>query len=205
VNEFCSDVRGSNPFSTSRIRPGAARFLFPRGRCAEAMVGQLQANDWRGQILGPHGSGKSALVAALIPAIEQAGRRPLLIALHDNQRRMPVDWNRLTAPGCATVLIVDGYEQLGRWARFKLKRFCRRRRAGLLVTAHKPVGLPDLCRLTPDLGLAQKIVDQLLGEQRSVIAPSEVAECFFRHRGNLREMLFGLYDLYEQRRRSTSA
>ena len=48
-------------------------------------------NGWWGEILGPHGAGKSALLATLIPAVERAGRRPVLVELHDGQRRLPLD------------------------------------------------------------------------------------------------------------------
>jgi energy-coupling factor transporter ATP-binding protein EcfA2 len=68
------------------VPAGAVGFRFPPGQSAEQLVEQLRANQWRGQVLGPHGSGKSTLLAALLPAMERAGQRPLVVELHDGQR-----------------------------------------------------------------------------------------------------------------------
>ena len=186
-----------NPFCTRRVRPGAIPFLFADDTTAATLVARLRANDWRGQIVGPHGSGKSALLAALIPAIERAGRQVLLLELHDAERSLPRDFWRGPQLASATLPIVDGYEQLGRWTRFRLKRCCRR----LLVTAHTSVGLPDLCRTAVDLDLACRVAAQLQQGHTPLVSARDVAERFPRHVGNLRELLFDLYDLYEQRQR----
>lgn len=53
-----------NPFSTTFIRPGAIPFLFPNDQTIQDVVRQLAATDWWGQIIGPHGTGKSTLTAA---------------------------------------------------------------------------------------------------------------------------------------------
>ena len=195
-----SPATARNPFSTCRVRPGATPYLFLEGESVAKLLDRLRRNGWCGQIIGPHGSGKSALLATLIPAIEDAGRRTLLIELHDRQRRLPVDVYRTPERDSLTLVIVDGYEQLGHFSRFRLRRFCRRRGIGLLATGHGPLGFPDLFHTTTTFELAQQIVGQLLGEQPSVVTPEEVVERFSHHAGNLREMLFDLYDLYERRR-----
>ena len=190
----------ANPFSTRHVRPGAIPFRFPPGRSAEGLLERLARNNWVGQVVGPHGSGKSALVATLIDLIERAGRQPYLIELHDGQRRLPVSRRRRSAFGPGTVLVVDGYEQLGAWSRFALRRLRRRRGVGLVVTSHQSVGLPDLFRTTASLALARQIVHDLLGGGPSPVAAHEVDRPFTSHEGNMREILFDLYDLYEQRR-----
>ena len=119
-----------------RVRPGAMPFLYPPGQCAASIVARLRDSGWRGQIVAPHGCGKSSLLCSLIPAIELAGVRTALVALRDGQRRLPGGLHGLDRLSPPAVLIVDGYEQLRRWNRFWLKRFCRRRRIGLLATAH---------------------------------------------------------------------
>jgi len=188
-----------NPFSTRYVRPGAFPYRFPAGQDAAGLVERLRNNDWRGQIVGPHGSGKSALVATLIDRLQRSGRSTLLIELHDRQRRLPVSSRQMRNLVPGTVIIVDGYEQLAPWRRFLWKRFCRRRGLGLLVTSHASMGLPDLCRTATGLALAQHLVDALLGQSASTIAPEEIRQRFKRRRGNLREVLFDLYDLYEKR------
>ena len=101
-------------------------------------------------------------------------------------------------------MIVDGYEQLGWWARRKLHRQCERRKWGLVVTAHAPVGLPTLATTGTTPELAQALVERLLPGD-GPISVADVAERFARHGGNLREILFDLYDLYEARRPAGSS
>ena len=135
-----------NPFCTRRVRPGAIPFLFPPDQTAEALIERLQTAGWRGEIVGPHGSGKSTLLASLISVLERVGRRTVLVELHDGQRRLPPElWSdaRLETPA---VLVIDGYEQLSRFSRFRLRWFCHRRGVGLLITTHQPMGLPTLCQ-----------------------------------------------------------
>lgn len=191
----------SNPFSTRFVRPGAVPFLFPPGLSAEGLVDRLRGCGWRGQIVGPHGSGKSTLLASLVPAIEAAGRRVCLFELHDGQRRLPSGFPPREAAAQAAVVAVDGYEQLSHWSRFRLRRTCAGLGLGLLVTTHRAVRLPELLRTRPDLALARQIVDQLLAADRALVSPEKVAERFSARRGDLREMLFDLYDVVERRRR----
>jgi hypothetical protein len=186
-----------NPFCSRRIRPGAAPFLFPQDYDADALVERLRHNNWRGEITGPHGGGKSSLVAALMPALEKAGKKPLLVELHDGQRRLPIDLDAACRGAAFELAIIDGYEQLGWLARWKLSSLCRRRGWGLLVTAHASVGLPPICEVAPTPELAARIVAQLAGGG-ATFSPAELGECFARHGGNLREMLFELYDVFER-------
>jgi energy-coupling factor transporter ATP-binding protein EcfA2 len=192
-------VTAENPFSTCHIRPGAIPFFFPPGQSAEQLVESLRVENWWGEIVGPHGSGKSTLLCALIPALRNAGRDPLLIELHDGQRRLPVDLRRTDGLTENTVVIVDGYEQLSLWSRARLKRFCRRRGLGLVVTSHQPAGMPLLFQTAPSVTLTEELVRFLLHGQPALVDSSDLAQRFDRHRGDLREVLFELYDLYEQR------
>ena len=99
-----------------------------------------------------------------------------------------------------TVILVDGYEQLSRWNRLVLKRFCRRRKLGLLVTTHAPAGFFQLYQTAPTIALAEQIIGELLAGRPSPFTSDELAACYARHRADLRETLFELYDLYEHRR-----
>ena len=195
---------GANPFSTRFVRPGSFDYVFEEGEDAGRLVARLRAAAWQGEIVGPHGSGKSALLATLIPEIRRVGKIPLLVELHDGQRRLPANLSGLALNGLAlnSVLIVDGYEQLGFGARFRLaffRRWCfrRRRGIGLLVTAHRSVGFCELYRTRPSVELAAKIVERLLAN----VPREDIQRAFDRRDGNIRETLFDLYDLCEQRRR----
>jgi energy-coupling factor transporter ATP-binding protein EcfA2 len=190
-------LSGENPFCTRRIRPGALKFLYSQGSNAEAILEKLRKNDFRGAIVGPHGSGKSTLLAELTPRLEAEGWRIERIDLHDGQRRLPIDLRRL--PECERrMIVVDGYEQLSFWSRFLLTRRCRRKRWGLIATAHRSVGLPMLYETEVSLELAVRVVESVLQESGTAISHEEIAERYKHSGENLREMLFGLYDLVEE-------
>jgi hypothetical protein len=193
----------SNPFATRYVRPGAISYRWPAGGVAE-FLDRLKACNWRGEIVGPHGSGKSTLLAALAPALEAAGRRVMLFTLGEGARRLPHGGEQLAAAGPGTVVIVDGYEQLSGWARWMLRTACRRRQCGLLVTTHRTSGLPRVTETRVDPAVAVDIVRELVGEHGSV-EPGEVLPALEASRGNLREALFQLYDLYEARRPTANA
>jgi hypothetical protein len=155
----------------------------------------------RGAVHGPHGSGKSALLATLLPALRAAGYVPWQVALHDGQRTLAAeDWRTLRGLPAGSVVAIDGYEQLGRLARWRVRWRCRRRGHGLLVTAHGPAGLPVLVRTEVSPALARRVIARL---RPGVEAPAE-SELSGRLRawgGNLREVLFELYDEHERARR----
>jgi len=189
----------SNPFSTRHVRPGALPFVFPPGLDAEVLVAWLRANNWRGEIVGPHGSGKSTLLATLIPHLVRAGREPLLVTLHDRERSLRAHRALLARAHPGAIVIVDGYEQLALWNKWRLRRYCRRRKAGLVVTAHDSVGLPALATTTVDFETAEAVF-RLLVPAAGHVDRDDLAAALARNPGNLREALFDLYDLYEVRR-----
>lgn len=194
----------SNPFATRYTRPGAIEYRWPAGNSPAELIARLQALSWRGEIAGPHGSGKSTLLAALAPALEASGRQVMTFTLAEGMRRLPGGNAQLSKAGPTTIVIVDGYEQLSGWSRWMLRSACRRRRSGLLVTTHRPTGLPRLLTTSVEPDVAIQIVSQLVGPGGSV-RPEEVLPALEASRGNLREALFHLYDLFEQRRPAPAA
>lgn len=193
----------ANPFASACVRPGALPFLFPPDESIAGLVERLRANHWHGQIVGPHGSGKSTLLAALLPAIEAAGRRVELVRWVGGVMQAEP-----AAPGPAhgtkpPLLVVDGFEQCGWVARCGWKLRSRALGHGLLVTAHRDVGLPTIYETCVDESLAQRVVDELLGSERGGIAREDVAAALAAQQGNLRDALFQLYDRFEAHRTSS--
>ena len=127
---------------------------------------------------------------------EPASRCLLAKPLGGLRRASIAGWNSTTQ------IVVDGYEQLSWLQRTWLKWQCRRRGAGLLVTAHDDLGLPPLWQTETNAELAQRVVACLLGEREAGwLSADQVERLFATYRGNLREVLFALYDLYEQHQR----
>lgn len=195
----------SNPFSAARLRPGTIDFVFESGKSLEQLVDSLEANAWRGQITGCHGTGKSTLLAALTPAIEARSRLVKSVTLMAGQRRLPHDFIaslRLTAG--VGVAAVDGIEQLHFWNRILLKQACRTHGIGLVVASHRSAGLSSLYETAVDETRAWKVVEQLQDGFPPRIDRGDLTARLGRHAGNLREALFDLYDLYEERSRFSS-
>ena len=194
-----------NPFSTRHVQPGSLEFLFNSGDDAQQLVEGLRRAGWQGQLVGPHGAGKTTLLHCLRPVLRQAGRKLAWVTLRGGQRRLPQDllsgWKEWNSQ---VLVIVDGYEQLGRLSRWRLKRQCRRSGAGLLVTSHTDAGLPLLYKVQPSLPVVRQLVAQLLVDQPGVLTDDEVAAGFEAWKGNVRELLFALYDLYELRRHDST-
>jgi hypothetical protein len=187
-----------NPFSTARVKPGAIEFHFG-GSSAASLVAELKQHGWRGQIVGPHGSGKSTLLKTLIPAIEAAGREVRCYIAKPNDQHFAMFTAEQATWNSATQVVVEGYELVSRRTQKKLDRVCRDKQAGLLITCHQPQGLPTLFQSSVTIELATALVEQLLPAECDFITPADVRDSFARHGQNLRELLFEMYDLYEQR------
>jgi hypothetical protein len=194
-----------NPFSTRHVRPGAVPFVFPPGVDAAALVERFRSLGWRAAVVGPHGSGKSTLLAALRPALRAAGREPWVVTLHDGRRSLPRPaWEELRRLPPGRAVLVDGYEQLGPWARLRLRALCRLRGHALLVTTHARVGLPTLWRTNVTPETARRVIAHL-EPGKAPPDGDELRESLARHAGNFREVLFELYDRHERRRRAGPA
>ena len=120
--------------------------------------------------------------------------------LRAGESRLPVSGADLKTWGPTTLLIVDGYEQLGGWTRTLIHRICKGQGCGLLVTSHEPTGLPLLAQTAPSLEMTQAIVREIQPCAPLRIHDHDVQLSFQKHHGNIREVFFELYDLYEQRR-----
>jgi hypothetical protein len=167
------------------------------------MVQQLREHNWHGQIVGPHGSGKSTLVAALLPALKAAGR--MILKVGDQRPEVGRQRSEIrTEPtlDAATQVIVDGFEQLSWWARRKMIQDCRRQGAGLLVTTHKDMALPTLFRTEPSLDQTRAVVGRLIPAGDRTIVDDDIARAYAAAKGDIRETLFKLFDVYQERQGS---
>lgn len=194
-----------NPFSSRFVRPGAIPYLFSAGTSAAQLVDKFCAAGRRGQIVGPHGAGKSTLLALLMSELAARGEVVTHFELHDGERSL--DEQIEIAPG--SVICVDGYEQLSYWSRCGLARRGSRESCGLLITSHRvvwfPAKLPVLAEVRPSVEVAMKLALSLLAQHGGAsnaggIRPVEIERIFFEVGGDMRELFFRLYDLYESQR-----
>lgn len=179
-----------NPFRVACVE--ALRF---RGTSVDELVARFESLGRRGALIGPHGTGKSTLMRELGARFEDAGRGVETLSLGEARpptRARLAAWCARAEPG--VVLLLDGAEQLGRLARARVRR-ATRRAGGLLVTSHRPIGLPVLHEHRTGPELLRSLVDELVEDPalRAALEPA-LADAFDRARGNLRVALRELYD-----------
>lgn len=175
-----------NPFASARI-DGLA-YHFDRGGLP-MIVERLARHGGRGAIVGPHGSGKTTLMDELADSLSSEPVRIRLDAVTAHPFRTTVR-ALPTAVGSRHAVLLDGAEQLGATAWWRLQQ--RVRRAGLVViTSHRPGRLPTVhtCATTPEL--LRELVREL---DPATAATVDIGDLFDRHGGNLRECFRELYD-----------
>ncbi len=193
------DAPGVNPFISRRLRPGSVPYVEPSPGLVSQLADRFLASP-RGQIVGPHGSGKSALLQAVVGELERRGWSAATCALRTGQRRLPDHVWRNWPTGRCRLLAIDGFEQLARSVQWRVRWRSWRRGTGLLATAHAPIGLPTLYATTATLATARLVVQRLQSGFPELVADADVAQAFAHCQGDIRETLFALYDLYEARR-----
>ena len=195
----------TNPFSTRHVRPGSIVPLDGLGRPVDLplLVARFRSAGGVGAIVGPHGSGKSTLLLRLAAEIEAGGMRVTRVRV-----RGPGDVGRMVvaihAAGRSGVVCIDGWERLPAPLRSLVRTLAWMADRGLVVTMHARDSMPELvtCGTTP--GLLAAIVDRLPGSADwygDLIRAEDVRTAFDRRRGDIREALFDLYDVFERRAR----
>lgn len=177
----------SNPFSSSRVEPGAVPLL---GLSASQLHDRFVALGRMAQVIGPHGAGKSTLLEHF--AREARAKGETVVAVRASRWAFP--WKR----DCS-LLIVDEADTMPRWRRAMLQMACKLEGRGLLLCVHCESGLPTLARMAPDLPTTRAIVAHLCeGWPVRMPCDDELCGLLERHACNLRSVLFALYDWYEQ-------
>jgi hypothetical protein len=189
-----------NPFAVQRV-------LAVRSRLArvtwEELLDRLAAFGFRAALVGPHGHGKTTLLEDLAPRLEDRGFRLRSATLRAGDRRLTAAQEEALFADLAgrDLLLVDGAEQLGRLSWLRLRRKSRAA-GGLVITSHRAGLLPTLheCRTTPELlaGIVRDLLGSELGSEAEGMSPGS-EELWLRHRGNVRDALRELYDVWAAR------
>lgn len=187
-----------NPFSTIHHRAGALDYRFDDGGSCAELLDDLFAGGAEGELLGAEGTGKSTLLAALAREAERRGLRVQRCTVgHDGHAPcLPGD------DGHRDLLCLDEADRLS-WLRLHaLRRRCRRAGTALLLTTHRPLGLPTLRRTTVTPALATALAAQVLAASPGLpplVRAEEAAPLLREQGGDLRRVLLALYDRYEAR------
>ena len=164
--------------------------------------------------LEPASSGGRGAAKKRLRQVEQAVEQRMA-------KRTSAETDRDTRP----VIAVDGLEILPWLERKRFFRLARQNECGILATAHQDLGLPTLWETQVDLERAEKVIAELFRldairndadvasedetnhgtasqtEKSSIpVVPAElIADLLSRHDGDMREVLFSLYDWFQDR------
>jgi hypothetical protein len=195
-----------NPFGVARVLsairyeveiPEVSAGTGDQDRGAASLLPRLEALRYRAAIVGPHGSGKTTLLEDLEGVLARFGFRITHVRLGTDDPRLPREWRKWRSPArrldARDIVCLDGAEQLRAiaWLRF---RWRARRAGGLIVTTHRHGRLATLIECTTSVGLLHRIIERLA--PGGLVNAPPAAELFARHRGNLRDALRELYDIY---------
>jgi len=176
-----------NPFRVDRVTT-----LPYVGHDPIKLIARFERMGYRGAILGPEGAGKSTLLRLIAERLSDAGVQVAILRLPGSatgsQRKEAVSTCRTIPP--ATVLLFDGFEQLGFWQRRTVGRRLR-----LLVTIHRRCGIPPLSRCRPKEKTIRRLLPILLDEV-SAETESAALRAFRIRRGDVRATFFDLYDAW---------
>lgn len=214
----------SNPFCTRFVRPGMIPYRFADARDGdlERLASDIAATQV-GLIVGPHGTGKSTLLATLRPVLATffpAIADVMLMApamdsaptWWQRRRIRAANWRAVSDAMISLadrgLLILDGAEQLspGHWRR--LYERVRQRNQTLLATSHAELsGAGVLYRTGNPPGLVRALTRALVTNDLVTDDPAlwtrVERELSLRQVGpgtNVRDLWFDLYDLAQPRR-----
>lgn len=175
-----------NPFRSVRVE--ALAFRFAAGESTASVLEQWATQGKRGVLVGAKGSGKTTLLETLASALITRGQPVRWLRL---RRETAETQARVTAflvqDVTATVVCIDGLEQLGAWAWWRVRRHLRTA-AGLIATSHAPGRLPILRQHATSPALLRDLIQELAGQ-----AWPESDQLWQDQGGDLRQCLAALY------------
>jgi hypothetical protein len=172
-----------NPFRTQRLH-GLSYLLH---ECSwDQLLQRCAVAEFRGAIVGRHGSGKTTLMSDLARRLRDAGETVTeLFTNADTRLTLPSGWDTADV---RSIVIADGYDSLHPIHRFRMLRKYRR----LIITAHARCALPTLytCEARPE------VLAWVATELTGTVMPVEAAEGLLAmYEFNMRDAIRHLYDV----------
>ena len=181
-----------NPFAEERL--GRLPFHFPAGDGWEALLGRLAAQRWRGAIVGPAGTGKTALIEQLAPHLEAKGFCPKIFTFRSEHTfaEKQATLSEIITATAPDFLLVDGADQLPtrNWLSVtNAGASC----AGLVITQNRGGRLPTILSCEANATLLDSLVFELT---EAWLPEGEASRLLARYHGNVRECLRDLHNRY---------
>jgi len=158
-----------------------------------------QNYNFRGQIIGNHGAGKSTASKKLQKKAEQNGFECIYLFANEESRKSDFKlWeNTIKESNKDSLVILDGFGHASLLKRRKLLKL----HSHLLIIAHNKINkLPLISHLAPNHLLLKKLVNDLAGEEGKVALEKSGGSEFLleKHNANLRDCFFELYKTWQK-------
>ena len=189
----------SNPFCTHWITPSSCEFNQRFNGEIQHVMQTMLDFGCRGQIMGPHGVGKSTLMHRICKQLKMEGLNPVQMNL--DFQLVGNSNKKLLVKNC--IWVIDRFESLTRRQQSRVIKHTKRQRIGLLVTAHRQLSLPVVARLSPNLDHAIAVVRNLQSRFGKVyLSDDDVRRLWPECQNDLRELLMACYDKWQEHSRT---
>ncbi|TWT60249.1 hypothetical protein [Rubinisphaera italica] len=192
MSQFFQPAR-KNPFATEHLL--SIPYLYQDTSLNE-LIERFEQMGSRAALVGPEGHGKTTLQETMAAEYERRGVKTHWIRVSRDTPHLPKGIFKQLAEQTAPedLILFDGVEQISRLAWWRFRRTLKPGQA-CLITTHTPGWFPTLHDCATDQVLLSEIIARLPISDIQIDS-SEIGEIWLKHRGDLRQALFDLYDRY---------
>ena len=186
-----------NPYSTCFTEPGKLPFIFSRADQLEHLLTEFERHGFRGQIVGPHGCGKTTLTMTLEPYLESRFTKIKRITIrNDGTVSGNIRKNGGQKQDMPTLFVIDGIENISWLQRKIFLKSIKMNVSGLLLTTHRAIkGIPVIHQITPSFEIFAKVVSLI--SPKHPTDPQHLKRVFSQNNDSIRESLMSLYTIWE--------
>ena len=155
-------------------------------------------NSGVGQIVGPHGCGKTSLARAICDELRANYQTIRFVVVRNKHKIETVSEDARTSSKKTELLVVDGIEQLSILHRRSLLSVGKNQSGckNVLITSHrKHFGWPVIQELSPTLPHFVKLATRLCPNQ---LTEKEFSQAFELAGGDYRKAFMRLYDVWQR-------
>lgn len=184
----------NNPFRVDKFE---SLDWMPFPEPLDSIYNKWQNSEFKGQLVGGHGSGKTSLAYLLDKLVNENGLKSLYLFANTSSLKADFgNWrSQLQETDSETLIIFDGIGHAPYW----LRRTLLRQTPKFLALVHKPLkNIQPICNLNPKPDLLEKLCMDLAPDEGLALLNEcgGSAELLRKHKNNLRDCFFELYDLW---------